>query len=193
MHTQTIRHTLWRSCRIVSVAALFLLQAHAVPSQQRRADLLAEEYYREVDPDLLRKAAEKGIYSYAQYPVLRNGVNPYFIRGDFNGDSAMDVAVWVTNAANRLVGVAVIHSTLDSVRFLGAGHGTPREVASEAWHVLPPGTQLAAVRQSVPEIGAVDGRPYTFQREVLSFVYYGRSSFVYYWSNGRYWRIGTGD
>ena len=39
-------------------------------------------------------------------------MNPYYIRGDFNGDGEMDVAFWVRNAETQQRGVAMVHSTL---------------------------------------------------------------------------------
>jgi hypothetical protein len=165
---------------------------------QRTASEIRESFLQDIDPDLLKRAADAGIYNRNDYPVLRS-MNPFFIRGDFNGDGAMDLAVWVTQRSSGLRGVAVIHSTLDAVHYLGAGHNEyrhyekPGEVFADAWHVLPIGSVEQPVNMNVPEIGAVDGRPFTFQRETLQFNWLGRSSYVYYWGNGRYWMIQTGD
>src|SRR5687768_1529332 len=92
---------------------------------QRQGNELREAMLQDLDPDLLKRAAEKGIYTRADYPVLRS-MNPFFIRGDFNGDGATDLAFWVTQRSSGLRGVAVIHSTLDAVRYLGAGHNEHR-------------------------------------------------------------------
>ena len=170
------------------------------PDQLKQMALDTEErMLRLLDPDLLRRADEKGLYKREDYPVLR-AMNPFFLRGDFNGDGAMDVAVWVRQRSSGLSGVAIVHSTLDSVRYLGAGSGTTDlsgtgkrgEVAADAWHVLPAGTTVRAFA-AVPEIGAVEGRPFTLRHEALQFVWLGKSSFTFYWMNGRYWEIWTGD
>jgi hypothetical protein len=162
---------------------------------RQRGQALYEEMMRELDPDLLKRAVAKGIYRYEEYPMVRSK-NPFFLRGDFNGDGTMDVAFWVTQQSSGRQGIAVIHSTLDSVYYLGAGNRAGsgmQDIGADAWHVLPAGTTLSHVRETVPAIGAVDGRPFTFQREALQCVYLGKSSYVYYWANGRYWHIGTAD
>jgi DNA-binding transcriptional regulator YdaS (Cro superfamily) len=178
------------------------LQAQRLPpggaEMQRRASETLEALRQDLDPDLLKRAAEKGLYRRDDYPVLRS-MNPFFIRGDFNGDGGTDLAFWVTQRSSGLRGVAIIHSTLDAVHYLGAGHDEyrhyekPGEVFADAWHVLPVGSVQQPVNMSVPEIGAVEGQPFTFRRETLQFNWLGRSSYVYYWVNGRYWMIQTGD
>jgi hypothetical protein len=159
-----------------------------------------DEMLKLYDPDLLKRAEAKGIYQRADYPVLRR-MNPYFLRGDFNGDGAMDVAVWVTQRSSGLTGVAVIHSTLDTVHYIGAGNDRvkdklagfdPGVLIADTWHVLPAGT-IEQAFSTVPEIGAVKDQKFTMQRETLQFVWLGKSSYVYYWANGRYWHLWTGD
>ncbi len=164
---------------------------------KRRANEQYEALLQLIDPDLLKRAAEKGIYKREDYPVLRS-MNPFFIRGDFNGDGKTDLAFWVTQRSSGLTGVAVIHSTLDKVYYLGAGHDEyghfekPGEVSADAWTVLPVGTVSGAFN-TIPAIGAIAERPFTFRRETLEFDWLGKASFVYYWANGRYWMIVTGD
>ena len=46
---------------------------------------------------------------------------------------------------------------------------------------------------NISEIGVVEGRPFTLERETLAFVNLGKSAFVLYWSDGRYWRFSTAD
>ena len=163
----------------------------------RTAVELMETMLRSLDPDLLQRAGQNGIYAREDYPVLRS-VNPFFVRGDFNGDGELDLAFWVTQRSSGLRGVAVVHSTLDRIYYLGAGHHEygyfekPGEVASDAWHVRPAGAVVHSF-SNVPEIDAVEGRDFTLERETLEFVWLGKSAFVYYWANGRYWMIQTGD
>ena len=165
--------------------------------QRRRGVEIQEALLQALDPDLLQRAAEKQIYDRAAYPVLRT-VNPFFLRGDFDGDGSLDLAVWVRQQSSRLQGVAVIHSTMDRARYLGAGHteyGTIEkraEVLADTWRIIPPGTTVRAFA-SVSEIGARAGQPFTVRRETLEFHWLGKSAFAYYWEKGRYWLIETGD
>jgi hypothetical protein len=185
--------------------AFAVSRAGAQPAQLDAPELqgvtaeIREGMLQEIDPDLLRQAAVKGIYRRNDYPVLRS-MNPFFVRGDFNGDGAPDLAFWVTQRSSGLTGVIVLHSTLDAVYYLGAGHGTEDissnanrgEVAADAWRVLPRGSVVRAFA-TVPEIGAVEGRPFTFAHDALQFHWLGKSSFAFCWVNGRYWQLWTGD
>jgi hypothetical protein len=45
----------------------------------------------------------------------------------------------------------------------------------------------------VREIGVREGVPFTFQRDTLEFVHFGKSAFAIYWANGRYWMFWTAD
>ncbi len=49
------------------------------------------------------------------------GLNPYFIRGQFDGDSVLDVAVQIIEKATGKRGIAIIHGADSSVHVLGAG------------------------------------------------------------------------
>jgi hypothetical protein len=49
------------------------------------------------------------------------GLNPYFIRGQFDDDSAIDVAVQIREKSTGKRGVAIIHGTDSSLHVIGAG------------------------------------------------------------------------
>jgi hypothetical protein len=50
-------------------------------------------------------------------------VNPFFLRGDFNGDGKIDVAVLVKQRSSGKLGIAIVHGATDKVTILGAGVG----------------------------------------------------------------------
>jgi hypothetical protein len=49
-------------------------------------------------------------------------MNPFYLRGDLNGDSKTDVAVLVKQRSTGKLGIAIIHSATDKVIILGAGN-----------------------------------------------------------------------
>jgi hypothetical protein len=49
------------------------------------------------------------------------GLNPYYVRGQFDGDSLVDVAVQIIEKASGKRGIAIIHAADSSVHVLGAG------------------------------------------------------------------------
>ena len=111
----------------------------------------------------------------------------------------MDIAIWITKKDTDLRGVAIIHSTLDTMYVFGAGepgyYGRRNrpEVDCDTWHLIPAGTVAEFTLTSIPEIGIEEGKPITFDQETLQFVYLARSSYVLYWAKGKYWVIWTAD
>jgi hypothetical protein len=50
-------------------------------------------------------------------------MNPFYLRGDFNGDGNTDVAVLVKQCSTGKLGIAIVHGATDKVTILGAGVG----------------------------------------------------------------------
>jgi hypothetical protein len=147
------------------------------------------------DPPLLREAVGKGLYRLDELPVLRE-VNPFYLCGDFNGDGGSDLALWVTDR-NGLRGIAIMHSTLDTLYVFGAGRtpslGRSKEIAAEAWGLLPAGYVTDHIFGDIREIGVSEATAYTFERETIQFGHPSKATFLLYWAKGRYWVIGLSD
>ena len=147
-------------------------------------------------PDrILREAERSGLWPKSTYP-LHFEINPFYLRGDFNGDGENDLAFWVTEAASGKRGIAIIHSTLDTLWVFGAGHlfegyGAD-QIWVDTWNVLPKGTKLRPWR-SDPAIGMTEGENFIFQHEAISPTMVAKSSFAIYWHNGRYHYIPVAD
>lgn len=50
------------------------------------------------------------------------GLNPYYQRGDFDGDGVIDVAIQIIDVTSHKRGIAIIHAGDSSVHIVGAGH-----------------------------------------------------------------------
>ena len=48
-------------------------------------------------------------------------MDPFYLRGDFNGDGKTDVAVLMKQQSTRKIGIAIVHAAADKVIILGAG------------------------------------------------------------------------
>src|SRR5438093_13426443 len=48
-------------------------------------------------------------------------LNPFYLRGDFNGDGEIDVAVLVKQRSTGKVGIAIVYGGTNKVTILGAG------------------------------------------------------------------------
>jgi hypothetical protein len=66
----------------------------------------------------------------ARYDVS-NKLNPFYLRGDFDGDGIPDYAVLVVNRATKVVGIAIIRSRAKRIEVLGAGGVKLRVAATE--------------------------------------------------------------
>src|SRR5689334_15463829 len=70
-------------------------------------------------PDAARIAFEKN-HALADYEVS-DSLNPFYLRGDFDGDGKPDYAVLVVNKKSRKHGIVVVRSSATAPAVLGAG------------------------------------------------------------------------
>jgi hypothetical protein len=70
-------------------------------------------------PDLIDRAIANGLLG-KKYE-LSYSLNPFYLRGDFNGDGKIDVAVLVKQRSTGKIGIAIINGATDEVTVLGAG------------------------------------------------------------------------
>lgn len=149
--------------------------------------------------NLIRQAERGGLWDSSRYPLNRT-LNPYYLRGDFNGDGDNDVAFWVSEKSSGKAGLAVIHSTLDKIYLFGAGSPVPTGEDDKinvggwmTWFVRQKGTTDTPYN-TVPEAGAIEDQPFTFERETIELVIeIGRSGYALYFVEGKYYAIWTVD
>ncbi|MEX2531068.1 MAG: hypothetical protein WD960_09880 [Gemmatimonadota bacterium] len=188
----------WIACAALLLAGGF--QAIPLEAQERSsAQEIFDRMLAAYDPPLMQEAEARGLWDREQLPVLRE-MNPWFLKGDFDGDGALDVAFWVRDPETDQAGVAIVHATLDALRVFGAGQpapppsdSLPTELLADTWHVRPAGDVEDHPFTDVPEIGVEYGVPFTFRRDTLEFVFLARSAFVFHWAEGRYWKVWTAD
>lgn len=70
-------------------------------------------------PDRVRSSFE-GAGTWATYDIS-DAINPFYLRGDFDGDGIPDYAVLVVNKKTKKRGIAVVHGGTKKVDVLGAG------------------------------------------------------------------------
>jgi hypothetical protein len=70
-------------------------------------------------PELIDRAITNG--SLAKNYDVSFHMNPFHLRGDFNGDGKIDVAVLVKQRSTGKVGIAIINGASDKITILGAG------------------------------------------------------------------------
>ncbi len=160
---------------VIALAALTQLPSF-LPGQAR--DPLAA--YR--TSNLPRWALEVlGAQFQAQYQWY-DRVNPFFQRGDFDGDGQSDIAILVRHKATGKVGIAFVHRATRAVHVVGAG--TPLGNGGDdftwlgVWHV-----EDAGALKEVPG----------FRGEVLYVEKPESAGGLIYWDGARYQWVQRGD
>ncbi len=183
------------------------------PSSGPSASVASSSYQsRVLSPPLLSAAEEAGVWS-SEGLSFEMAMNPFYLRGDFDGDGKSDVAVWIRRDEDGRRGLVIVHGSLDAVHLFGAGEALPPELSGAAgfredalrvdtWRVLPAGYvaqhPYTTNEQLGVEGGGVVGRPragkpFRFERETLELHYTGKSAFALYFSDGKYHAIWTAD
>ncbi|NMC43808.1 MAG: hypothetical protein GYA46_07805 [candidate division Zixibacteria bacterium] len=115
-------------------------------------------------------------------------VNPFYLRGDFDGDSIADYAVLIKNTINGKIGLAVVSGQSNRVEVLGAGTlgkaGGDDFHWMDAWYVYPRGKV---------EHGATELPPPELKADALMVEKLESASGIIYWTGEKYEWYQQGD
>jgi len=104
-------------------------------------------------PELIDRAITDG--SFAKNYDVSFHMNPFYLRGDFNGDGKINVAVLVKQRFTGKVGIAIINGASDKITILGAGtvigNGGDNFEWMDSWEIyskdrMTNGTSVAKLR-----------------------------------------------
>lgn len=146
----------------------------------------------------VQRAMEAGLGFEQTYQVLR-GINPYYLRGDFDGDGLIDLAFWVRHRESRGLGIAILPAAMDTIHIFGAGGspipGMPMDEmtgpAGTVWTVRPPGWRIEHPHTDLP--GLVErGVPVEFPTETIE-VLSTLNGFALVWHAGRFHVVWISD
>ena len=115
-------------------------------------------------------------------------LNPFYLRGDFNGDGKPDIAILVKEKVSGKIGIAILHSGTNEVLFIGSGtegsKGGDNFDWMDYWYVYPKGVVHRGVgERTVPHL-------------IGEALLVGRSeaaSGLFYWNGKRYLWYQQGD
>jgi len=115
-------------------------------------------------------------------------VNPFYLRGDFNGDHEPDIAVLVNEKSSNKIGIAIFHFGKNEVFIVGAGekcgNGGDNFRWMDAWHVY---------RKETVYQGMEDNPPPTLLGEALYVMETESASAIVYWNGEKYAWYQQGD
>jgi hypothetical protein len=131
--------------------------------------------------------------------VFCSRLNPFYQRGDFDGDGKQDFAIWIRELKSNKIGIAILHRRTEKVSIIGAGNMIvdrtgkalwPRSNGGDsfddidAWHVHDKGK----VEQGVEE-----GSPPILKGDALMLIKTESASGLIYWTGKRYAWYQQGD
>ena len=104
--------------------------------------------------EVINRAVTDGLL--AKEYELSFRVNPFYLRGDFNGDGKADIAVLVKQHSTGKLGIAIINGATDKVTVLGAGiaigNGGDDFEWMDSWEVYSKGRAIHDAEGSVPHL-----------------------------------------
>jgi hypothetical protein len=134
-------------------------------------------------PDVVKKAITSG--SFAKKYEVSFHLNPFYLRGDFNGDGKSDVALLVRRHTTGKVGIAIIDALTNKAKVLGAGsaigNGGDDFAWMDSWQVYSRGPP--ADEKSVPKL----------RGDALLVSKSEAASALIYWNGRRYVWLQQGD
>lgn len=145
------------------------------PFQLRPQEVEAENI-----PNEILEAVELG--QFAETYVIDTSLNPFYLRGDFDGDGKIDYALRIKSKANNSSGIAI---WLSSVRkFTVLGSGTPFKVANSQVSNLDFLNTWQVYGRRPVERGVAAGPPPRLVGEAILAGKRGSASGLIYW-NGK--------
>jgi hypothetical protein len=134
-------------------------------------------------PEPIDRAITNG--SLAKKYELSHRINPFCLRGDFNGDGKIDVAVLVKQSSTGKIGIAIINAATDKVTILGAGtaigNGSDDFEWMDSWEVYAKDRMASGT--SVPKL----------RGDALLVSKNEAASALIYWNGKRYVWLQQGD
>ncbi len=82
-------------------------------------------------PDAIQRAISSG--SLAKNYELSFRIEPFYLRGDFDGNGKSDIALLVKQRSTGKLGIAIVHGATEKVTILGAGNGIGNGGDDFAW------------------------------------------------------------
>jgi len=112
-------------------------------------------------------------------------INPFYLRGDFDGDGRADYAALITNAKGER-GLAICRAASRAPDIVGAGTALNKltDLSFDAWMVFPKGPV---------EKGVGEGSPPKLLGDAISIIWSESASALLYWDGRKFSWYQQGD
>jgi hypothetical protein len=170
-----------RAAEIMRVPALIMLITTIAFAQDSHRDWVQ---HQNIPPEVLQAFRTSGLDS--TYEISFH-LNPFYLRGDFNGDKSTDYAVLVQRKSNGKVGIAVVLGRSATITVCGAGYivgGSDNFNWMDAWCVYTKGPTHQ---------GATELPPPALKGDALLVKKLEAASGLIYWTGKRYEWYQQGD
>lgn len=129
-------------------------------------------------PDLAREVfTEKKLNEKYEFAFH---INPFYLRGDFNGDNRNDIAILIKEKSSGKIGIAIVHDGKRDVFIVGAGtsvgNGGPDFKWMDVWSVYPKGAVQSPEETTLLKL----------KSEGLSVIKSESASGLIYWDGKKY-------
>jgi hypothetical protein len=158
--------------------ACFLVCAMAISPYSDKPDFAQIQSI----PEWVSKTfAEKSLADTYQFSTK---LNPFYIRGDFDGDLQADVAILIVQKSSKKCGIAVFHYSTKSVFLLGAGEafgsGGDDFRWMDVWHVFRKGPVRQGVDAGPPPILTAEAIYVGKSESASALIYWDGKDYVWY-------------
>lgn len=111
-------------------------------------------------------------------------LNPFYLRGDFNGDGKPDFAVLIERVSDQKQGIAIFHFGENLIRVMGAGkpfsYGGDDFSWMDVWQVYPKGPVEQGVEEGVPPKLGGEALWVEKSESASAIIYWDRQKYVWY-------------
>ena len=119
---------------------------------------------------------------------LSSKINPFYLRGDFNGDGVQDIAILIEEINTNKIGIGVFHANSSHKYIIGAGRKVGNGGDNFRWMDM-----WSVFKKQPIQLGLGEGKPPKINSEAL---YVGKSeaaSAIIYWNGKDYVWYQQGD
>jgi hypothetical protein len=131
--------------------------------------------------------------------VFSSRLNPFYQRGDFDGDGKQDIAIWIRELKTNKVGVAILNRRTEQISIIGAGNMIVDRAGKALWARSDGGDSLDVIdawyvyEKGTVEQGVGEGSPPILKGDALMLIKTESASALIYWTGKRYVWYQQGD